>query len=101
MKQPSSPAPASTGDPVAQLFQDLAVLCDGPSVDLHIDFDGGLISMRSNDKLVFQELAEGRWMRLAGAARARLLAGWIHAAAEKYRSLLQARLGVLKKPEVA
>ncbi len=101
MEQSSSPPPAACQDPVAQLMQDLAVLCDGPSVDFQIAFDGGLIAMRSNEKVVFQEAAEARWMRLGGAARARLLTGWIHAAAERYRSLLQARLGAPKKPEVA
>lgn len=101
MEHSSSPVPASSGDPGAQLLRDLAILCDGPSVDLQVAFDGGLIVMRSNDKVVFQEAAEARWMRLDGASRARLLAGWIHAAAERYRSLLQTRLGAERKPEVA
>ena len=100
--QHSESAPAtSRPDLGSELVQDLAILCDGPMVDLQISFDGGLMSMRSNDKLVFQEAAEGRWMRLSGAARAKLLAGWIHAAAMKYRALLGHRLGERKTPEVA
>jgi hypothetical protein len=101
MEQSSSPAPASCDQLMATLLQDLAILCDGPSVDVRIDFDGGLIAMRSKDKLVFHEAAEGRWMRLGGAARARLLAGWIHEAAQQYRTLLQVRLGGAKTPDVA
>jgi hypothetical protein len=85
----------------SELFQDLAILCDGPMVDLQISFDGGLIAMRSNDKLVFQEVAEGRWMRMNGAARAKLLAVWIHTAAMKYRAILGSRLGERKTSEVA
>lgn len=101
MKQSSSPAPASRQDPAVELFQDLSVLCDGPSVDLQIAFDGGVIAMRSKERLIFQEAAGARWMRLGGAARARLLASWIHEAARQYRSLLEIRLGAPKKPEVA
>jgi len=94
---PAAPRP----DLQLELVQDLAILCDGPMVDLQISFDGGLIAMRSNDKLVFQEAAEGRWMRMNGADRARLLAGWIHTAAMKYRALLVGRLGERKSSEVA
>ncbi len=92
---------ATPADLGSELVQDLAILCDGPMVDLQISFDGGLIAMRSNDKLVFQEAAEGRWMRMNGAARARVLAGWIHTAAMKYRALLVCRLGERKTSEVA
>ena len=99
MQKPQSPAADAVG-PGTQLLQDLAILCDGPSIDLQISFDGGLIAMRSHEKLIFQEAAEARWMRLDGAARAKLLAAWIRSAAEKYRPLLEARRGE-KKQEVA
>lgn len=92
---------ATRTDVATELVQDLAVLCDGPVIDLQISFDGGLIAMRSNDKLVFQEAAEARWRRLDGAARARLLVAWIHQAATKYRELLKSRLGDRSQAEVA
>jgi hypothetical protein len=100
MEQSHPQSTASNPDPVPPLLQDLAVLCDGPVLDLQIAFDRGLIAMRSNDKLIYQESAEARWMRLGGAARAKLVASWIHVAALKYRSLLATRLGE-PKPEVA
>ena len=101
MDKSSFASSASSAVLMVDLVQDLAVLCDGPMVDLQISFDGGLIAMRSNDKLIFQEVAEGRWMRMNGPARARVLAGWIHTAAVKYRLLLAGRLGIPKKHEVA
>jgi hypothetical protein len=101
MKHSESAPAAIRPDLGSELVQDLAILCDGPMVDLQISFDGGLMAMRSNDKLVFQEVAEGRWMRMNGAARARILAGWIHTAAVKYRALLAGRLGTVKTSEVA
>ena len=98
----SAVVPAGTRpDLGSELIQDLAILCDGPMVELQISFDGGLIAMRSNDKLVFQEAAEGRWMRMNGTARAKLLAGWIHTAAMQYRAILATRLGERKTSEVA
>jgi hypothetical protein len=95
--QKPQPSAADAVDPASQLLKDLAILCDGPSVDLQISFDGGLIAMRSHEKLIFQEAAEARWMRMDGAARASLLAGWLRSAAEKYRALLEGRSGEKKK----
>ena len=100
MDKSETPATTPTVDGAAQLLEDLAILCDGPSIDLQLAFDGGLIAMRSNEKLVYQESTETRWIRLDGTARARLLATWIHAAAGKYRTILAERPGA-KKKEVA
>ena len=80
-----------------QFLEDLAILCDGPSVDLQLSFDGGIIAVRSNDTLIYQDSAETRWMRLDGAARVRLLAAWIQAAAGKYRAILARRLKTRKQ----
>ena len=96
MNQSNTPAPVvgkALGD---QLLEDLALLCDGPSVDLQIAFDGGLIAMRSNDKLIFQESAETRWMRVDGPARVQMLSVWIHDAASKYRQLKAGGRGASK-----
>ena len=97
MNKSETPATTSPVDIAAQLLEDLAILCDGPSVDLQLAFDGCLIAMRSNEKFVYQNSAETRWMRLDGTARARILATWIHAAAGKYRTILAERLGAKKK----
>jgi hypothetical protein len=97
MDKPKTPLAASPVDGDAQLLEDLAILCDGPSIELKLGFDGGLIAMRSNEKLVYQNSAETRWIRQGGTARARLLATWIHEAAEKYRTILAERLGAKKK----
>ncbi len=101
MHHVSTAAPAARPDLGSELARDLEVLCDGPMIDFRISFDGGLIAMRSNDKVVFEQAAEGRWMRLDGAGRARLFASWIHQAAEKYRQLLKARLGDADRVGVA
>src|SRR5438552_1941979 len=97
MEKSETPATTSPVDDTAQLVEDLAILCDGPSIDLQLAFDGCLIAMRSNEKLVYQNSAETRWMRLDGTARARMLATWIHAAAGKYRTILAERLGAKKR----
>jgi len=101
MEKSMSPAPRAHVIPTGDLVEDLAVLCDGPMMDVKISFDGALVAMRSNDKLVFQEAAEARWKRSGGAVRARILAGWIHEAATKYRALLASRLGKGNSAEVA
>lgn len=88
-------------DPTALFLQDPALLSDGPSIDLHFSFDGGVIIMRSHDALVLHENAEEGWRRLDGGGRARLLASWIHTAAEQYRARLSKRRGERKKPVVA
>lgn len=101
MQRATLASTASRTDLGSAFIEDLAVLCDGPMIDLQISFDGGLIAMRSNDKLVFQEAAEARWRRLDGAGRARLLSAWIQQAAAKYRTLLKSRLGNRSQTEVA
>src|SRR5258708_29967395 len=87
MNKSQSPSPSISKVLADPLLEDLAVLCDGPAVDLRVAFDGALVAMRSSDTLIFQESAGTRWMRLDGAARARLLSGWIHSAALRYRDL--------------
>ena len=96
MNPSNKPAPVTGKALGNQLLEDLALLCDGPSVDLQIAFDGGLIAMRSNDTLIFQESAETRWMRVDGPARVQMLSTWIHDAACKYRQLQAGGRGVSK-----
>lgn len=97
MDNSETPATKPFVDGAVQLLEDLAILCDGPSIELQLAFDGALITMRSNEKLVYQDSAETRWIRQDGTARARLLATWIHTAAGKYRTILAERLGAQKK----
>lgn len=87
---PSSPLRGTA----AQLQRDLEILCDGPEMDLNLRFDGVVMTLRSRDRLVWQNSAEIRWMRMEGPARVRILAAWIHAAAQKYASLLGKRIDV-------
>ena len=88
MDIPIPPAPQPFQDPSAQVIEDLAVLCDGPSIDLRLSFDGALLAMRSGGHEIWSESAEARWMRLDGRGRARMFLGWLHRAAEEYRARL-------------
>jgi hypothetical protein len=88
MNMPIPPAPQSFQDPTTQVIEDLAVLCDGPSVNLHVAFDGALLDMFSHDRQVWSESAEARWMRLDGRDRAMMLLDWFHRAAREYRARL-------------
>lgn len=97
MNKSDTPRAMSPVDVATQLLEDLAVLCNGPSIDLQLACDGGLIAMRSNERLVYENSAEARWMRLDGPGRARLLATWIHGAAGKYRTFLAEGLGAHNK----
>ena len=58
MKNTRATQADASPDPTVLLLQDLAVLTDGPSIDLHFAFDGGVIVMRSNDSIVFHENAD-------------------------------------------
>lgn len=87
MKQYLAPASEVAKSSTELLLEDLELLCDGPLVDLQIAFDGGLIAVRSNEKLIYQESAETRWMRADGRARVRMLCAWLHNAACKYREV--------------
>ena len=70
-----------------QVLKDLAVLSDGPSVDLHLSFDQAVLSMRSHDRLVWEIRGERGWARAEASARVNLLLQWLREAAEKYRRL--------------
>lgn len=96
MNQPASTAPIAAKSPAEILLEDLELLCDGPLVDLQIAFDGCLIAVHSNERLIHHESAETRWMRMDGRARARMLCGWLRNAALKYRELQSSRRGTAK-----
>ena len=66
------------------LLADLAVLCDGPAVEIHLSFDGGLIAVRSNDRLIFGTSPERGWQVAQADARAKLLLSWLRQAARTY-----------------
>lgn len=74
-----------------QLLRDLEVLCDGPDADLHLAFDGVVMALKSKGRLVWQNSAEARWMRMDASSRVRLLVGWIREAAQMYSELLAKR----------
>lgn len=94
MDTPLHPDPQPLQDSTPQVVEDLAILCDGPSIDLQLSFDGALMAMRSHAREIWSETAEARWMRLDGRCRAQMLLGWIHRAAAEYR----VRLGKKKRP---
>ena len=75
------PAP----DRFEQLIEDLAVLCDGPTIELHFAFDGAMIQMFSKDHKIFVEYCGKGWRVVEGRARAFQLIGWLRHTAGLYR----------------
>ena len=75
---------------LAQVLGDLAVLADGPSVILHLSFERGLITIRSEDRTLWSSGLERAWAVVDGPARAKLVVKWLHDAAERTRELMNA-----------
>ena len=67
------------------LVEDLAVLCDGPAFQVHISFDGAMIAVRSNGRLIFGTSAERGWQVARAKARAQLVLTWLREAPRTYR----------------
>ena len=79
------PEPMREPDPLEKLMEDLAVLCDGPGIELRLSFDGAWIAMRSRDHIIWAESSVRGWQVVDGRARAVQLLSWFQQAAELYR----------------
>ncbi len=91
MKAIAKEVPPDMAGVEGQLLRDLEILCDGPDADLHLAFDGVVMALKSKGRLVWQNSAEARWMRMDSSSRVRFLVGWIREAAQMYRELLAKR----------
>ena len=76
---------------LAQVMGDLAVLADGSGVNLHVSFEAGLITIRSEDRILWSSGLERAWAVVDGPARATLVVKWLHDVAERIRELERAK----------
>ena len=82
---------------VAQILDDLAVLSDGEGVDLHVSFERGSITIRSQDRIVWSSRSERAWAVVDGHARAYCLIKWLHDVAERCREHERVRMAAMEE----
>ena len=85
MSQECNHYPSGPESEFAQILADLAVLAESPGVNLHVSFERGLITIRSEDRILWSSGLERPWAVVDGPARAKLVVKWLHDAAEKHR----------------
>ena len=75
-------------------LEDLAALCDGPGLTLHLSRDEGRARVGKGKKPLYRRAGGREWKRVNRRARAEILLGWIREAASVTRGrLLVGRAG--------
>ncbi len=84
------PKPAGSVEPAASpesLLADLAlILSQEKAMYLRLGPEGAVLSVKSPETFAFGETVDCNWVRMTPEARAKAVLGWIHRAAEYYRS---------------
>lgn len=69
-------------------LEDLAALCDGPGLTLHLGREGGRARVGKGRKLLYRRAGGREWKRINRRARAEILLGWIQGALSVTRGRL-------------
>jgi hypothetical protein len=79
---------------VGPLLEDLAILCDGPTLSVRLGRDLGGVTLKSGGRLLFAGKGGRTWKRVTRRTRTQLLLAWVRDAASVARGrLLEGRAG--------
>ena len=79
---------------VGLLLEDLAILCDGPTLTVRLGRDLGGVTLKSEGRLLFAGKGGRTWKRVTRRTRTRLFLAWVRDAASVARGrLLGGRAG--------
>jgi hypothetical protein len=73
---------------VGLLLEDLAILCDGPTLTVRLGRDQGGVTLKSEGRLLFAGKDGRTWKRVTRRTRTRLFLAWVRDAASVARGRL-------------